>query len=192
MEISGVRSIYMKRVLSHTHKNQARKTSTSLLGITLLSSVPLMRVVIFGGKRWNPVVELRINPFVEEIGTELDEYYILKNSGPGKQFPGGPHPLLHIPTSNKISCLYEWSEKGSTPSDILKNILETLDHLDLFDRTNRVTSVAILDGYGSCLGLQFLQYLNNSDNLWTTTIRVPCSNNLWKVGDSKDQSGITR
>ena len=49
-----------------------------------------MCVVIFSGKRRNPVVELRIDTFAEEIGTELDEDYIIKNSGLENQFPSDP------------------------------------------------------------------------------------------------------
>ena len=45
----------------------------TLLGLTLLSGEPLMCVVIFAGKRRNPVVEMGIDPQAEEVGSVLDE-----------------------------------------------------------------------------------------------------------------------
>jgi len=56
----------------------------------LLSGIPLLCDVIFAEKRWSPLVKLGINHFTEEIGTELDKDYIVKNSGSRKRFPDGP------------------------------------------------------------------------------------------------------
>ena len=44
----------------------------TLLGLTLLSGVSLMCVVIFAGKRRNPVLEMGVDPFSEEIGSQND------------------------------------------------------------------------------------------------------------------------
>ena len=128
------------------------------MGLTLLSGVPLIYVVTSAGEHRNPVVELGINNFAEEIGTELDEDYIIKNSGPGKRFPDG----LTCTCQTNILCLCEWSKNGSMASDILNYILETLDHLDIFDRISRVTHVLLIDGHGNRLGLPCLQYLKKS------------------------------
>ena len=65
MEILGVRSIYVKKVLSHKINQVGTTTKITLLVLTLLSGVPLMCVVTFSGKCRNPVVELGIDPFAE-------------------------------------------------------------------------------------------------------------------------------
>ena len=62
----------------------------TLLGLTLLNGVPLMCVVIFAGKRRNPVLEMAVDLFTEEIGSQNDADYMIKNMGKGKRFPSGP------------------------------------------------------------------------------------------------------
>jgi len=58
----------------------------TLFGLTLLSREHLMCVVTFTGKRRNPVVKMRIDLRAEEVGSVLDEDYIVKNCGEDKQF----------------------------------------------------------------------------------------------------------
>ena len=50
----------------------------TLLGLTLLSGLPLMCVVIFAVKRDNPVLETSVDPFAEEVGSQNDADYMIK------------------------------------------------------------------------------------------------------------------
>ena len=158
----------------------------TLLGLTLLNGAPLMCVMIFAGKRRNAMVELGIDPFADDVGEVTDLDYIMKNKGPGKKFPGGPtcyHNGIAIP------CFCAWSEKGSMTTEILTRILETLDYLEVFDRSTGINPYLMLDGHGSRMGLLFLRYINNPAHLWIACIGVPYGTSLWQVGDSAEQNG---
>ena len=80
----------------------------TLLGLNSLSGLPVTCVVIFSGKWRNPVLELGVDPFVEEEGSQKDSYYMIKNMGNSKQFPGGPTCEF---CGKKIPCLCAWSPK---------------------------------------------------------------------------------
>ena len=54
-------------------KSSRKNKHFTLIGLTLLSEEPLICVVIFAGKRRNPVVEMGIDPQAEEVGSVLDE-----------------------------------------------------------------------------------------------------------------------
>ena len=74
-------------------------------------------------------------------------------------------------------------------SDILTSIVETLDVLEVFDRSTGKTPFMFLDGHGSRLGHSFLNYINNPLHPWSACIGVPYGTSLWQVGDSKQQNG---
>ena len=71
---------------------------------------------------------------------------MIKNIGNLKHFPGGPECTYR---GKKIPCMCAWSPKGSMTSEILKTILEILDTLEVFDRSNNVTPTLLLFGHGS-------------------------------------------
>ena len=145
-----------------------------------------MCVIIFAGKRRNALVELGIDPFAEDIGEVTDEDYVMKNKGPGKRFPGGPS-CKH--NGKEIPCFCAWSEKGSMTTEILTRILETLDHLQVFDRSRGIKPFLMLDGHGSRYGIPFLRYINNDAHLWVACIGVPYGTSLWQVGDAAECNG---
>ena len=151
----------------------------TLLGLTLLSGEPLVYVIIFVGKRRNPVVEMEIDPRTEEVGSVLDEDYIFKSFGEGRRFPGGPACTYR---GKKIPCIHQWSPKVSMTSEILKTIVYTLDILEIFDRSSGISPTLLLDGHGSRLQLLFLQYVNDPAHLWDVLIRLPYGTSLWQVG----------
>ena len=74
-------------------------------------------------------------------------------------------------------------------SDILRDIVATLDHLDIFDRYNGMRPFFLLDGHGSRLELPFLSYINDKAYEWDVCIGVPYGTSLWQVGDSVQQNG---
>lgn len=112
--------------------------------------------------------------------------FIKANSGKGKRFPGGPTCAYK---GVKVPCMCRWTEKGSITSEILRDIVKTLDSLDLFDRSNGKRPFFLLDGHGSRFELPFLQYINDKNHEWSACIGVPYGTSLWQVGDSEEQNG---
>ena len=64
-------------------------------------------------------------------------------------------------------------------SDILTSIVETLDVLEVFDRSKGKTPFILLDGHGSRLRLSFLDYINDPLYPWAACIGVPYGISLW-------------
>ena len=87
-----------------------------------------------------------VDPRVEPAGNMDDEDYVLKNMGKVKLLPGGPSCTYR---GKKIPCMREWSPKGSVISEILKNIVKTLDTLEIFNRSTGITPLLLLDGHGT-------------------------------------------
>ena len=58
-----------------------------------------------------------------------DPNYFANNSGPNKRFPRGTTCTFQ---ENEVPCLTHWSPKGSITSEILVDILGTLDHFGVF------------------------------------------------------------
>ena len=92
-----------------------------------------MSIIIFSGEQPSTIVETGLDIEDDTVGHPDDGGFFENNSGPGKQFPGGP-------TCNfcgvDIPCLFRWSSKGSITSEILKDILSTIDHYKVYGRTN--------------------------------------------------------
>ena len=183
--IGGEKYLCEPGVIPQQKASRADKHFT-LLGLTLLTGEPLMCVVIFAGLRRNPQYEMGVDPRVEPVGNIDDEDYVLKNMGKGKLFPGGPSCTYR---GKHIPCMCAWSPKGSMTSDILRDIVKTLDTLDIFDRSTGIKPVLLLDGHGSRMELPFLQYINNPLHLWSALIGVPYGTSMWQVGDSAEQNG---
>ena len=68
----------------------------------------------------------------------------------------------------------------------LKDILRTLDELEVFPRVNGLKPFLLVDGHGSRLEIPFLEYINEPDHEWVVCIGVPYGTDLWQVGDSKE------
>ena len=101
-------------------------------------------------------------------------------------FPGGPTCFVNGIT---VPCFIRWSESGSITSQILKEAFETMDHYQLFARSDTVKPFALLDAHGSRLEIPFLEYVNTEPNEWIVTIGTPYGTAYWQVGDSKEQNG---
>ena len=158
----------------------------TLLGITALNGDPVMCVIIFAGKRENKLYECGMDVFAEQIGEVGDEDFFEKNSGKGKLYPGGPTCTFQ---GKIVPTLTRFSPKGSITTEILVDIVGTLDHIGVFDRSEGKIPFLLLDGHGSRIQLPFLEYINNPDHLWCVCIGVPYGTALWQVGDSSEQNG---
>ncbi len=56
-----------------------------------------------------------------------------------------------------------------------------------WDRAEAISFV-LLDGHGSCFGIDFLRYMSDNDTKWTVCVGVPYGTHLWQVGDSAEQN----
>ena len=74
-------------------------------------------------------------------------------------------------------------------SDILVDVLKTLDCLGVVKRDSGSRPFLLIDGYGSRLEIPFLQYINTPADHWVVCLGVPYGTALWQVGDSKEQNG---
>ena len=52
--------------------------------------------------------------------------------------------------------MWAWSPKGFMYADILKDVVVTLNNLDVFDCSNSINLVLLLDGHGSDMNVPFL------------------------------------
>ena len=116
----------------------------------------------FPGNRENKLYECGMDIFAEQIGEVGDEDFFEKNSGKGKLYPGGPTCTFQ---GKIVPTLTRFSPKGSITTEILVDIVGTLDHIGVFDRSEGKIPFLLLDGHGSRIQLPFLEYINNPDHL---------------------------
>ena len=121
--------------------------------------------------------------FAEQEGEVSDDDYFKKNSGKNKRYPGGSTCIFQ---GIEVPCLTQWIPKGSITSAILINMLATLDHLKVFDRTGGRKLFLLLDVHGSRFALDFLKYVIDQLHEWVVYVGVPYGTALWQVGDSSD------
>ena len=168
-------------------KASSKNRRFTLIGLTALTGEPVMAVIIVAGKKPKGNIEAGMDIFITPDGSPNDEDYVMKNSGPGRFFPGGPYCKFR---NKNVPAFIRWYESGSITSDILKEVFQTLDYFDLFPRTNpNIKPFALLDGHSSRLELPFLKYINSPQDHWVVCIGVPYGTALWQVGDSKEQNG---
>jgi len=131
-----------------------------------------MCVVILAGVECIPIVETGLDLSTPVAGNVSDPEFFRSNSGPGKRFPGGP---IYRFKNREIPCLTRWSKKGGITSEILIDILQTLDETQIFDedRENGVKPLMLVDGHSSRFELPFLRYISNDSREWTVVIGVP-------------------
>ena len=155
----------------------------TVVPLTTLSGDPCMFCVLFAGVRENTLCETGLDLSKEIIG--CTDNIDLKNTDECKVFPGGPRRKL---TGKDIPCFCRWSEKSSITTEILREILATLDALNVYDCLTGKIPYVLLNGHVSRLGLPFLEYITNPIHQWCVVIRVPYGTTLWQAGDSVEQS----
>lgn len=74
-------------------------------------------------------------------------------------------------------------------SIIIKDILRTLDELEVFPRVNGLEPFLLVDGRGLRLETAFLEYKNDPDHEWLVCISIPYGTDLWRVGMKKNKIG---
>ena len=125
-----------------------------------------------------------VNP---EGNPEESDTYFFKNTGAGKYFPGPPVCEFRGKT---IPALVRWNESATITSEILVEMLATLDVLNVIPRDDtNIKPFLLIDGHKSRLELPFLEYINTPKDHWVVCLGVPYGTALWQVGDSKEQNG---
>ena len=119
------------------------------------------------------------------IGSPEDTDFLEKNNGKGIIFPGGQTCQFN---GKDVACFCRWSPNGSITSEILRDILATLDNIALYYRSTGIIPCVLLDGYGSRFGLSFLEYVSEDPHQWCVVIGVPYGTALWQVGDLLEQN----
>jgi hypothetical protein len=89
---------------------------------------------------------------------------------------------IEVPTF--VTC----SKNGSTTSQLINNMLQKMDHLEIFYRGDMVTPFLLCDGRGSWFKEPFLEYTLESNRHWTCCIDVPYGTSMWQVGYSTEQN----
>jgi hypothetical protein len=64
-----------------------------------------------------------------------------------------------------------------------------MDKLVVFDRSDGVPPMVILDGHNSQFRSEYLEYCNDEQHLCNPMLGVPYASNLWRVDDSPQQNG---
>lgn len=167
-------------------KVSATEKRFTMIGLTALDGQPVMCILIIRGKRPHLDVETGIDITIEPEGDASDVNFFFKNSGVGKYFPGGPRCMFR---GKEIPALIKWNDTATITSDILIEVLSTLDHLQVIPRNDGIKPFLLLDGHGSRLELPFLRYINTPEDHWVVCLGVPYGTALWQIGDSKEQNG---
>ena len=168
------------------NKSSINDQHFTVLGFTALTGEPVLCMIIVAGVIEAYEVETGIDIDAPVIGDPTDKDYFQNNAGKGKLFPKGPDCIFNGKT---VPCLVRWSPSGSITSKILADCLATMDHYDLFARTDQKRPFLLLDGHGSRFELPFLQYVTNADHPWMVCQGVPYGTSLWQVADSSEQNG---
>ena len=160
----------------------------TMIGLTALDGSPVLCVLIIQGVQKDLAIETGIDISVNPEGNpEEGDTYFFKNTGVGKYFPGPPVCEFRGKT---IPALVRWNESATITSEILVEMLATLDLLNVIPRDDKnVKPFLLIDGHNSRLQLPFLEYINTPKDHWVVCLGVPYGTALWQVGDSKEQNG---
>ena len=82
-----------------------------------------MCVIIVAGKKTDILVEMGINNGANMIGSDGNEEFFKKNSGPGKIYSELPTCTVR---GTKVPCFICWSPNGSIMFKIPKKVLEDI------------------------------------------------------------------
>ena len=152
----------------------------------------MMCVIIYEGKERNVFVKSGIDPSMHPLYNHFDDCsvdednnfeFFENNYGKGRLFLGGPVCEIE---GKKIPTMIRYSEKGSITPDILKDILKTIDDLEVFHtyRDNGAVPFLLVDGHQSRFHSTFLEYITDDAHPCKVSIGVPYDTSLWQVGDS--------
>jgi len=120
-----------------------KDTYFTILSFTTTSSDAVMCCIIFAAQELDPAWVLGLDLFAPWACKETD---MKGNTGKGKWHPLKPECEFMgkwIPT---FCCC---SKNGSITSDLLTEVLHTIDKIGFYDRSNNIPPFLILDRHGS-------------------------------------------
>lgn len=159
----------------------------TMIGLTALDGTPVLCVLILQGVNKDLSIETGIDITVDPKGRPEDgDTYFFQNTGVGNYFPGPPVCQYRGKT---IPALIRWNESATITSEILVEMLSTLDVLNVIPRDDNIKPLLLIDGHKSRLEIPFLEYINTPTDHWVVCLGVPYGTALWQVGDSKEQNG---
>ena len=127
---------------------------------------------------------MTVDPVLDENGETLMSDV---NFGKNKYFPSGP--TCHF-RGKEIPYLPLSSPCGGITGALLVEILSWLDSHDIYEREeNGPEPFLIVDGHGSRLDPDFVEYISNKKHVRHVNLGVPHATSYWQVGDSAEQNG---
>jgi hypothetical protein len=99
-----------------------------------------------------------------------------KHYNDNSMMPGGPTCTY---LGKEVPCFVGASPNASITSEMLTRMLELMDELQVFDRSNGIHLFLLLDGHHSRTCLPFLKYINDDNHPWMVCIGVPYGTHLW-------------
>ena len=106
----------------------------TMIGLTSLDGNPVMCLLIIQGKEANLSIETGIDVTINPEGKPDDLDFFFNNSGEGKYFPGGP---VCTYCGKKVPTMIRWNESATITSEILFDMLKTLNFLDVIPRDGK-------------------------------------------------------
>jgi hypothetical protein len=89
-----------------------------------------------------------------------------------------------------VPCFVCTSPNASITSELLAEMLATIDKAGIFKRTQEDgVPFLLLDGHHSRTRLPFLNYINDPAHLWKVCIGVPYATHMWQPHDSSELNG---
>jgi hypothetical protein len=114
----------------------------------------------------------------------IDTYFFC--NGKDKVFPYGPTMNYN---GKQVSCYVTSTENGSITGEELTLMLKWMDDLEIFEQSDSVDPMFIVDGHISRMMGPFLEYVNDPVHRWSAMLGIPYVTNLWQVGDSAQMNG---
>jgi hypothetical protein len=93
-----------------------------------------------------------------------------KTIGKGKQHPQEP---VYTFNGKSGTCFCGYSDSGTINTELLAAMLQFMDRLNLFYRSDVISPFLLLDGHVSRFELPFLEYITCKDHEWNMCIGVP-------------------
>jgi hypothetical protein len=158
------------------------------MGLTSGTGEPVMCILIFAAAEMDVLTHLGFD-HQAEIPYDKDKT-LEENMGPGKALPGAPTCTFR---GKEVPALVAMTNKGSMTSEILAKVLDYLDGLGVYPRTEGgLIPFCLFDAHDSRLQVPFLEKVNQKifgRPVWKVCIGLPNGTSKWQVGDSKEQNG---
>jgi hypothetical protein len=178
-------------------RNYFKDNHFTVLGFTAATGDPVMYAIIIAASKLKVTDVTGYNPLsvdardvssddMKQLEAEIQSIKDEHRNGVDQMFPFGPTcTFLGVEVPTFATC----SKNGSITIQLLTNMLQTMDKLCLFDRSDGTNPCLLCDGHGSQFKEPFLTYTLESSTPWGFCIGVPYGTSLWQVGDIEEQNG---